>query len=251
MNTIFNDIKFTVMDDQVWFVGTDIAAAIGFPNPNQAVIDNVKEEDRHYELINIAGAIHLSYISPTPAASRLKKWILNYILPVCYGNGNTETVKDEAERIVRNIPPKVLPYVKNLLEPFSSAEENYTGSLIIKPSAEIDKAFESYMAIHNYYAKGGDLTVNELKEAQGVGTAISNTAHFFGSRTHKLMSKPDKIAYCCSSINKDGSVRIPKIGTYQVDPPLIIPSNRRVTLITIKRTDDDQFKVKVNTRRMQ
>lgn len=42
----FGKIRTVVIDDEPWFVGRDVALALGYTNPQKAVRDHVLEEDR-------------------------------------------------------------------------------------------------------------------------------------------------------------------------------------------------------------
>ena len=45
-NAEFGKIRTIVIDDEPWFVGNDIATALGYSNPQKAIRDHVDEEDR-------------------------------------------------------------------------------------------------------------------------------------------------------------------------------------------------------------
>ena len=45
-NTEFGEIRSMTIDGEPYFVGKDIAAALGYSNPSKALIDHVDEEDK-------------------------------------------------------------------------------------------------------------------------------------------------------------------------------------------------------------
>ena len=45
-NAEFGKIRTIVIDDEPWFVGNDVATALGYSNPQKAIRDHVDEEDR-------------------------------------------------------------------------------------------------------------------------------------------------------------------------------------------------------------
>lgn len=45
-NTEFGEIRTMEINGEPWFVGKDIAAALGYSNPSKALIDHVDEEDK-------------------------------------------------------------------------------------------------------------------------------------------------------------------------------------------------------------
>ena len=45
-NLEFGEIRSMTINGEPWFVGKDIAAALGYSNPSKALIDHVDEEDK-------------------------------------------------------------------------------------------------------------------------------------------------------------------------------------------------------------
>lgn len=45
-NEEFGEIRTVTIDNEPWFVGKDVAIALGYANPQKAVRDHVDEEDR-------------------------------------------------------------------------------------------------------------------------------------------------------------------------------------------------------------
>ena len=45
-NAEFGKIRTTVLDGEPWFVGKDVAAALGYSNASKALNDHVDEEDK-------------------------------------------------------------------------------------------------------------------------------------------------------------------------------------------------------------
>ena len=45
-NEEFGKIRTLVINDEPWFVGKDIAVALGYKNPRQAISSNVDNDDR-------------------------------------------------------------------------------------------------------------------------------------------------------------------------------------------------------------
>ena len=50
-NNEFGEIRTIVGQDGVWFIGVDIANALGYSNSSKAVITHTNEEDRKLEMI--------------------------------------------------------------------------------------------------------------------------------------------------------------------------------------------------------
>lgn len=45
-NPEFGDIRTIIEDDEVWFVGKDVAKALGYQNTSKALSDHVDSEDK-------------------------------------------------------------------------------------------------------------------------------------------------------------------------------------------------------------
>ena len=46
-NTEFGEIRTMEINGEPWFVGKDVATALGYSNPRKAIIDHVDEEDKN------------------------------------------------------------------------------------------------------------------------------------------------------------------------------------------------------------
>lgn len=44
--SVFGEIRTMMIDDEPWFVGKDVAEALGFKNTRQGIASNVNEEDK-------------------------------------------------------------------------------------------------------------------------------------------------------------------------------------------------------------
>lgn len=97
-NTQFGQIRATTIDDEPWFVGKDVAEALGYANPQKAIRDHVEEEDRTVNesftvngtqgiLINESGLYCLIFSSKLPEAKRFKLWVTSEVLPAIRKSG--------------------------------------------------------------------------------------------------------------------------------------------------------------------
>lgn len=53
-NEHFGKVRTVVIDDAIWFVGKDVAEALGYSNPSKAVMVHVDDEDKRFEMLPIA-----------------------------------------------------------------------------------------------------------------------------------------------------------------------------------------------------
>lgn len=92
-NADFGDIRTVEQDGGIWFVGKDVAEALGYINPSNAVISHVDDEDklrtqikyagqnREVSIINESGLYSLVLSSKLPSAKAFKRWITSEVIP--------------------------------------------------------------------------------------------------------------------------------------------------------------------------
>ncbi|MFR2875731.1 MAG: ORF6C domain-containing protein [Mediterraneibacter faecis] len=95
----FGDIRTVTIDSEPWFVGKDVATALGYSNPQKAVRDHVSEEDRgvnemdtpsgrqNLAIINESGLYALIFGSKLESAKRFKHWVTSKVLPAIRKTG--------------------------------------------------------------------------------------------------------------------------------------------------------------------
>lgn len=93
----FGEIRTVTIDNEPWFVGKDVAAALGYSNTKDAVASHVLEEDkqviqkseiatfeipnRGLTLINESGLYSLILSSKLESAKKFKHWVTSEVLP--------------------------------------------------------------------------------------------------------------------------------------------------------------------------
>jgi anti-repressor protein len=89
----FGQIRTTVIHDEPWFVGKDVAEALGYTDTNQAIRKHVDDEDklsrrfdgsgqrREMTIINESGLYSLVLSSKLPTAKQFKRWVTSVVLP--------------------------------------------------------------------------------------------------------------------------------------------------------------------------
>ena len=94
-NEKFGEIRGIMIDGEPYFVGKDVASALGYVNPRKALIDHVDEEDKTDGvtirdsigreqkpiLINESGLYSLILASKLPKAKEFKRWVTSEVLP--------------------------------------------------------------------------------------------------------------------------------------------------------------------------
>ena len=92
-NPEFGEVRTVEIDGNPWFVGKDIADALGYQNVSKALRDHVDEEDKLNNeslsslgqrggwLITESGVYALVFSSKLPTAKKFKHWVTSEVLP--------------------------------------------------------------------------------------------------------------------------------------------------------------------------
>lgn len=93
-NDQFGQVRTTIINGEVWFVGKDVAIALGYTNPRKALGDHVDGEDKNTvtirdgiqgnpnkTIINESGLYSLTLSSKLPSAKKFKRWITKEVIP--------------------------------------------------------------------------------------------------------------------------------------------------------------------------
>lgn len=89
----FGNVRTVTIDGEPWFVGKDVAEALGFTNPRDAISTHVFDEDKGVEsidtlggkqkmtVVNESGLYALIFGSRLKSAQRFKHWVTSEVLP--------------------------------------------------------------------------------------------------------------------------------------------------------------------------
>lgn len=97
----FGDIRTVTIDNEPWFVGKDVATALGYAKPLNALSTHVEKDDslkqgitdslgREQEtiFINESGLYALIFGSKLDSAKRFKRWVTSEVLPAIIKTGS-------------------------------------------------------------------------------------------------------------------------------------------------------------------
>lgn len=139
-NPEFGSIRTLLVDDEPWFVGKDVATALGYKNSRKAVTDHIDDEDKGVTnryptpnhqpmtIINESGLYCLILSSKLPNAKKFKRWVTSEVLPAIRKTGTyimsqqniqRDLITDDylkAAQIVSRCKNERLHYVLNFLE---------------------------------------------------------------------------------------------------------------------------------------
>ena len=90
----FGKVRVVMIDGVPWFVGKDLAEALGYSDTNKAVAMHVDDEDKKLNdktsssfgqrgatLVNESGMYSLALFSKLPTAKPFRRWITSEVLP--------------------------------------------------------------------------------------------------------------------------------------------------------------------------
>ena len=99
---IFGEVRTCLVNNQIMFVGKDVATALGYSNTRKALLDHVDDEDKgvtkrdtlggvqQMTLINESGLYSLILSSKLPQAKAFKRWVTSEVLPSIRKTGRYE-----------------------------------------------------------------------------------------------------------------------------------------------------------------
>lgn len=111
-NNNFGEIRTVQINNEIWFVGKDVASALGYIKERNAIATHVDEEDKRVvpiqgdlggtqemTIINESGLYPLILSSKLPTAKEFKRWVTNEVLPSIRKTGSYIRPKTAMELI--------------------------------------------------------------------------------------------------------------------------------------------------------
>ena len=109
----FGEIRTVAIENEPWFVGKDVAEALGYKKPENAIANHVSDEDKtstliqgsgsNYKskatIINESGLYALIFGSKLESAKRFKRWVTSEVLPAIRKTGSYQKPMTVAEQI--------------------------------------------------------------------------------------------------------------------------------------------------------
>lgn len=105
----FGEIRTIEIDGKPYFVGTDVAKALGYSNPRKAILDHCKGVTKR-DTPTSSGVQSMSYInegdlyrlimkSKLPSAEKFEAWVMDEVLPTIRKTGSYQKPMTVAEQI--------------------------------------------------------------------------------------------------------------------------------------------------------
>ena len=121
-NPEFGEVRTVVIDDEPWFVGKDVSAALGYENPQKALRDHVDNEDKkmgernvtpsikdslgreqYPVFINESGVYSLVFGSKLESAKKFKRWITHDVIPAIRKTGGYHVPQSPEEQMAQGL----------------------------------------------------------------------------------------------------------------------------------------------------
>lgn len=162
-----NEVRTIIVDDEIWFVGKDVATTLGYKKPENAIATHVDDDDKtttlirgsgsNYKskttLVNESGLYSLIFGSKLTSAKRFKKWVTSEVLPSIRKNGSyqskpmtaMETLQLQSKAILEtnerltSVEDDVIELKENALLP--AGQYSYIVSRVNKRVNEVSRAF--------------------------------------------------------------------------------------------------------------
>lgn len=110
-NPEFGNVRIVQDDNETWFVGKDVAEALGFAKPFNAITTHVDSDDtlkqgitdslgrvQDTTLINESGLYALIFGSKLDKAKAFKRWVTHEVLPAIRKTGGYKAPKQSSDR---------------------------------------------------------------------------------------------------------------------------------------------------------
>lgn len=105
----FGEVRTIEIDGKPYFVGTDVAKALGYSNPRKAILDHCKGVTKR-DTPTSSGVQSMSYInegdlyrlimkSKLPSAEKFEAWVMDEVLPAIRKTGSYQKPMTVAEQI--------------------------------------------------------------------------------------------------------------------------------------------------------
>ncbi|WP_346888305.1 phage antirepressor [Clostridium sp. UBA1056] len=141
-NEEFGQVRAITKDNEPWFVGKDVATALGYKDTSDSIKRHVDNEDkltrrftdsgqsREMTVINESGLYSLILGSKLPSAKKFKRWVTNDVLPSVRKHGMYAT-----DELLDNLD-LLIEVATKLKEERAARIEAEKKVAILKPKAE-------------------------------------------------------------------------------------------------------------------
>lgn len=212
-NPEFGEIRTVTIDNEPWFVGKDVAEALGYSKARNAIANHIDSEDKKdapiqgvlggvqtMTIINESGLYSLIFSSKLPSAKKFKRWVTSEVLPAIRKTGTygmapqRELTKDDyikAASMISSCKNERLPYVLGFLE---QAGFKIPQVEQVQQSAEQDNVVDVELLSRLICDSG--LSLNKLSEL----TNVCRTSLYY-YKNKKMKPTPERYAVLIQALS--------------------------------------------------
>ncbi|EGT3738552.1 TPA: Bro-N domain-containing protein [Clostridioides difficile] len=191
----FGEIRTVDIDNEIWFVGKDIAEALGYSNTREALKTHIDNDDiaevvihdgsqnRNMKITNESGLYSLIFGSKLETAKNFKNWVTKEVLPA---------IRQHGAYITNNADPQALRDKANEIESLDTVNKTIEILTPFLDNAGIDEK-EKLLTAKTIYKKAGIELPLEIEEKE----------HFFDTKQiasklkiYSKSNKPAQLAVC-------------------------------------------------------
>lgn len=189
----FGEIRTIEIDNEPWFVGKDIAAALGYAAERNAIASHVDDEDklthrisapgqsRDMTIINESGLYSLVLSSGLPNAKKFKRWITKEVIPSIRKNGGY--IANQENMSPAEIVANALIVANNIIADKDKQIEE------MQPKADYFDALVERNLLTNFRDTAKELNIGEK---HFIGFLIDNR-YIYRDQSRKLKPYADKV----------------------------------------------------------
>lgn len=191
-NPEFGSVRCIEKDGEEWFVGKDVALALGYSKPLGAIDKHVDKEDsliwgvldgrgcvQQTKLINESGLYSLIILSELPGARKFKKWITSEVIPSIRKTGGYGVPQMSQSELILKIAQNNVELERRI-----AAAENETKAV----SEKLDNALDVFTApTSENWKDETNRIINRMIEEYNLN---------YGVFRRKLYDELEKSAHC-------------------------------------------------------
>ena len=205
----FGEIRTVEIDGEIWFVGKDVATALGYQNTKDALKKHVRDkyklesqiatsgQRRNMTLINEPGLYSLVMSSKLPAAEKFQDWVYEEVLPSIRKTGEYKT-DEEKFTLHEQVDILLKTAGKSSDVPFRESLLHQVAFIVTGEKFPIDEQFRGPIkAKHRRKpnAKFTDEQADEIRQLYFQGKSLRELAEMYGTSATGIYRLVNYITY--------------------------------------------------------
>ena len=203
----FGNVRTVVIDGQPWFVGKDVAVALGYKDTVNALKSHVDDDDklgwqfttsgqrREMTVINESGLYSLILGSKLESAKKFKRWVTSEVLPTIRKSGSYTFTQTKIVDPVREkeIGLSRAEFLRSMAREYDGKSETYkqvldayatkelTGEFILPLPQVLEKSYSATEVGKMFGVsanKIGSVAIRHDLKVQGYGAWVKDKARF-------------------------------------------------------------------------